>query len=339
GRLPSWLGGLPLTLQSSYDRFMVSMMLGAALMIAGLIELVRHERARTMIASLLIALAVGSQFLSGNVFRRDWEGQRELYWQFAWRIPALEPGTIIFTKEMPLDYETDLSMTAPLNFIYAPDYQRGQDLPFVLLYTEKRLGGVTLPNLDPNTPILVPFRTVTFRGSVGGSITVYAPRGGCLRVLDPVYANAEVYARESRALTDPIAVSDPSLIRVDAPAPEMPVALFGLEPAHTWCYFYEKAELARQVGNWELVITLNEEAARLGYAAQDAFEWLPFIEAYARTDRWDEAERLSRLALEAEPRVRKGVCQVWGRVRMETASPASGRERSEALWVAFGCGE
>ncbi len=356
GRLPSWLGGLPLTLQSSYDRFMVSMMFGAALMLAGLLELFAYapgifgRKARSqetsesgrnwahaIFASLLIALAVGSQFLSGNVFRRDWEGQRALYWQFAWRIPALEPGTIIFTKEMPLDYETDLSMTAPLNWMYAPDYQRGQDLPYVLLYTEKRLGGVTLPDLEPDTPILVPYRTVTFRGSVGKSITVYAPRGGCLRVLDPLYANAEVYAREPRALTDPIAASNPSRILVEAPAPEMPERLFGPEPEHTWCYFYEKAELARQVGHWDLVITLNEEAARLGYAAQDAFEWLPFIEAYARRGRFEEAERLTRLALDSEPRLRKGLCQVWGRVRLEAGAPAQGQERSEAMLVWLEC--
>jgi len=338
GRVPSWLGGLPLTLQSSYDRFMISMALGAALMMAGLLELIINERARTVFASLLIALAVGSQFLSGNVFRRDWEGQRQLYWEFAWRIPALEPGTIIFTKEMPLDYETDLSMTAPLNFIYAPNYQRGADLPYVLLYTEKRLGGVTLPNLNSDTSVLVPYRTVTFRGLVGNSITVFAPRGGCLRVLDPVYANAEVYARESRALTDPIAVSDPSRIIVDAPAPEMPKSLFGPEPNHTWCYYYEKAELARQIGDWETVVSLFEEARVDGYEASDAFELLPFIEAYARTGRFDEAAALSKQALTWEARVRKGVCEIWGRVRLEMASSASGVGRSESLMAELGCG-
>lgn len=338
GRMPSWIAGLPLTLQSSYDRFMVSMMFGAAILLAGLIELIRHERARTIVASLLIAFAVGSQFLSGNIFRRDWEGQRELYWQFAWRIPALEPGTVIFTKEMPLDYETDLSMTAPLNWIYAPDYQRGNDLPFVLLYTEKRLGGASLPDLEAGTPIAIRYRTVTFRGSPGQSITVFAPRNGCLRVLDPVYANEALYDREGRALIETIHLSDPSLIHADAPTPVMPEALFGSEPEHTWCYFYAKAELARQNADWKSVVELREEAKRLGFAPQDPLEWLPFIEAYARLGQWDEAERLANLAVEADGRVRKGVCQVWGRVRSATAEQAESQERSEALLSAFGCG-
>lgn len=337
GRMPSWIAGLPLTLQSSYDRFMVSMMFGAALLLAGLLELLRHDRLRSILASLLIALAVGSQFLSGNVFRRDWEGQRDLYWQFAWRIPVLEPGTVIFTKEMPLDYETDLSMTAPLNWIYAPDYQRGDNLPYVLLYTEKRLGGASLPDLEAGTAIAIRYRTVTFRGSPGRSITVFAPRNGCLRVLDPVYANEALYDREGRALTETIKFSDPSLIRAGESAPVMLESLFGKEPEHTWCYFYAKAELARQTGNWDLVIELGEHAKRLGFAPQDSLEWLPFIEAYAQMGQWDEAVGLATLAIESDSRLRKGVCQVWGRVHSATAGQVESQERGEALMAAFGC--
>lgn len=338
GRLPSWIAGLPLTLQSSYDRFMVSMMFGAALFIAGLLELLRHERARTILSSLLIALAVGSQFLSGNIFRRDWEGQRDLLWQFAWRIPALEEGTVIFTKQLPLDYETDLSLTAPLNWIYAPDYQHGDNLPYILLSPEKRLGGASLPDLEADTALAIRYRTVTFHGSPGKSITVFAPRNGCLRVLDPVYANEALYDRQGRALTETIPLSNPALIRVDAPTPSMPKPLFGNEPEHTWCYFYARAELARQMGDWKSVIQLGEDARRLGYAPEDSIEWLPFIEAYARASQWDEAERLATLAVKSDARVRKGVCQVWGRIHSATAQPAGGRERSEALMSAFECG-
>ena len=339
GRFPSWAAGLPLTLQSSYDRFMVSMMLGAALFITGLLGLIRNERARALIASALIALAVGQQFLNANIFRRDWEGQRAIYWQFAWRIPALEAGTVIFTQQMPLDYETDLSMTAPLNWIYAPNFKRGDALPFALLYTEKRLGGRTLPDLAPDTVIQIPYRTVTFTGSPSRSITVYVPEHGCLRVLDPVFANAEVYAKQPRWLTMTIPLSDPSRILVDAPAPQMPESLFGKEPKHEWCYFYEKAELARQRGDWAAVAALGDEATRLGFAPADAFEWLPFIEAYARTGNLDEAARLSRLALETDARVRRGVCQAWGRVRSLNGEPAEGQEGSEAFLVEFGCGK
>ena len=338
GRIPSWAAGLPLTLQSSYDRFMVSMMLGAALFVAGLLGLIRSERIRYIFASALIALAVGQQFLNANIFRRDWEGQRAIYWQFAWRIPALEPGTIIFTHQMPLDYETDLSMTAPLNWIYAPNFTRGDNLPYVLLYPEKRLGGATLPDLEPDTAIRILYRTVTFRGSPGKSITVYVPPHGCLRVLDPVFANAEVYARQPRWLTMTIPLSDLSLIQTEAPRPDMPASLFGNEPAHTWCFFYEKAELARQRGDWDSVAALGEEAARLGFAPVEPVEWLPFIEGYARTGNLKQATQLSRSAVEADTRLRKGLCQVWARIRSGPGAPASVQAGSEAMLVDLGCG-
>jgi hypothetical protein len=212
-------------------------------------------------------------------------------------------------------------------------------LPYALLYTETRLGGRILPDLAPDTVIQIPYRTVTFTGSPARSITVYVPEHGCLRVLDPVYANEEVYSKQPRWLTMTIPLSDPSRIDVNAPAPQMPASLFGKEPPHEWCYFYEKAELARQRGDWKAVIALGEEAARLGFAPADAFEWLPFIEAQARTGNLDEAARLSRLALETEPRVRRGVCQAWGRVRADNGQPAERRERSEALLIEFGCGQ
>jgi hypothetical protein len=50
GRVPSFAAGLPLTLQSSYDRFMISMVLGASLFVAGLFDLlVKSNSARTYV--------------------------------------------------------------------------------------------------------------------------------------------------------------------------------------------------------------------------------------------------------------------------------------------------
>src|SRR5215211_5044598 len=57
GRIPSFAAGLPLTLQSSYDRFMISMMLGGSLFATGLIELIiRSPRIKTVAFAILIAL-------------------------------------------------------------------------------------------------------------------------------------------------------------------------------------------------------------------------------------------------------------------------------------------
>jgi len=327
GRIPSWAAGLPLTLQSINDRFMVSMMLGGSLFITGLLELVfGRSRFRGYALAFLLALGIGQQFYTANDFRRDWARQQQIFWQFAWRIPDLEEGTVILTHELPLTYETDMGLTAPLNWIYAPGYSGG-DLPYALLYTRTRLGKESLPSLEMGAPISFEYRTVSFKGSTAQAVTILAPANACLRVLDSRYTGGGTYERQPRTLRDAIPLSNPALILTEAPAPEMPAALFGREPAHTWCYYYEKAELARQQGDWAKVTELGSQARQQGFAPGDALEWLPFIEGYAITSDLHSAREITALAFEDDSRPRKGLCAAWARIRAEN----EGREEVMTL--------
>jgi hypothetical protein len=317
GRVPSWAAGLPLILQSIDDRFMVSMMIGGSLFMAGLLELAFGKRRFKVYAvTLIIALGIGQQFYTANDFRRDWARQQEIFWQMTWRMPALEPGTVILTHELPLRYETDMGLTAPLNWIYAPGYGGGE-LPYALLYTRTRLDKVSLPALEPEQPISFDYRTVSFKGSTSQAVTIIVPPNACLHVLDSVYAGGDTYERQPRFLRDAIPLSDPTLILVDAEPPEMPAALFGKEPAHTWCYYYEKAELARQVDNWITVTSLGNEARAQGLVPGDALEWLPFIEGYVITGEYQTAREISIMAYQDDSRPRKGLCHAWNRIRAD----------------------
>jgi hypothetical protein len=327
GRVPSWAAGLPLTLQSIDDRFMVSMMLGGSLFMAGLLELLfGKSRLKIYAVALVIALGVGQQFYTANDFRRDWTRQQEIFWQMAWRIPALEPGTVILTHELPLRYETDMGLTAPLNWIYAPEYTGG-DLPYALLYTRTRLGGATLPTLKPGQPISFDYRTVDFKGSTSQVVTINVSPNACLHVLDPVYTGGDTYESQPRFLRDAIPLSDPALIIPDAKAPDLPATLFGKEPPHDWCYYYEKAELARQIGEWDRVVTLGNEARAQGFVPGDALEWLPFIEGYVIMGNYQTAREISILAYEDDSRPRKGLCYTWNRIQIE----GQGWEEIESL--------
>ncbi|MFZ5911968.1 MAG: hypothetical protein ACOYYU_18325 [Chloroflexota bacterium] len=337
GRVPSWAAGLPLTLQSINDRFMVSMMLGGSLFLAGLLELAfGGRRSRAYALAFLLALGIGQQFYTANDFRRDWARQQEIFWQFAWRVPALEPGTLILTHELPLDYETDMGLTAPLNWMYAPDYAGG-DLPYALLYTRTRLGGASLPALEVGAPVILDFRTVKFSGSTAQAVTVFVPPNACLRVLDSLYAGGETYERQPRYLRDAIPLSDPSLILAEAAPPGMPPALFGKEPPHTWCYYYEKAELARQAGDWKTVAALGDQARAQGLVPGDALEWLPFIEAYALTGDLDSAREISLLAYQDDSRPRKGLCYAWERIRAGNQGQAGIEDLASEMLATFQC--
>src|SRR5215216_7623467 len=251
GLIPSLAAGLPLTLQSSYDRFMISMMLGGSLFVVGLIELlVRNIRIKNYIFALLIALGIGQQFFNANIFRRDWAKQQEIYWQLAWRIPSMKSDTALLTDQLPIDYETDLSFTAPINWMYSPDYERSSpvdengDLSYALFYTEKRLAGTSLPSFEPNTEITLPIRRVNFRGSTSQVLVIFMPKNGCLRVLDGARGDDFTYRRQSRFLVNAIPLSNPLNIILDS---DQTVKLpFLSEPKHTWCYYFAKAELAYQ---------------------------------------------------------------------------------------------
>ena len=329
GRLPSLAAGLPLTLQSSYDRFMVSMMIGGSLFLLGVIELLfKSNRIKRHIFALVIALGIGQQFFNANIFRRDWENQRDIYWQMAWRIPALEPNTILLTHQMPIDYETDISFTAPINWMYAPmvsgacpePCRRAEptraNLPYLMLYTEKRLGGTTLPSLEPNISVTFPYRTVTFHGNTSQAIVIYMPQDGCLRVLDPKRGDMDVYAKLPDLIVNAIPLSDTSRIITNPTTPATP--MFFSEPKHEWCYYFAKAELAQQTHDYQKAVSLGNEAISLGYKPADQNEWFVFIKAYALTGDLETAETLSTAALAEDVRIRRGLCTAWEQVQMNS---------------------
>jgi hypothetical protein len=163
------------------------------------------------------------------------------------------------------------------------------------------------------------------------------PPNACLRVLDSVYAGGDTYERQPRFLRDAIPLSDPSLIITDAKPPEMPVALFGVEPPHTWCYYFEKAELARQVGDWQTVTKLGDEARAQGLVPGDALEWLPFIEGYVVTGNYQTAQDLSSLAYQDDSRPRKGLCYTWQRIQANEQGNAEAEDLASQMLKKFEC--
>ena len=337
GRIPSFAAGLPLTLQSSYDRFMISMMLGGSLFITGLIELlIRNSQIKMYVFALLIALGIGQQFFNANIFRRDWAKQQEIYWQLAWRIPAMKPNTALLTDQLPIDYETDLSFTAPINWMYAPNHEGG-NLPYALLYTEKRLGGASLPSLEPNTEISLPIRRVSFNGSTSQVLVIYMPKNGCLRVLDAARGDDITYGRQSRFLVDAIPLSNPSNIIMDTDqTAKIP---FLSEPEHQWCYYFAKAELAYQQSDWKKVIDLIDKARSNGYEPEDPFEWLTYIEAQALRGNIKIAEKISNEAFKQDNGIRKGLCEVWKRVQTQSHAGTEGEMRINQILSDFQCAQ
>ncbi len=135
-------------------------------------------------------------------------------------------------------------------------------------------------------------------------------------------------------MVDAIALSDLSNILIDTNQVLKPSFLS--EPDHSWCYYFAKAELARQQENWNQVIDIINEARSLGYEPEDPFEWLTYIEAQALTGNVEAAQEVSENAFEQENRIRKGLCELWKRIQMADPQNEDGA-RVEQILSTYQC--
>jgi hypothetical protein len=313
GGIPFWIANLPLTLVFPWNRFTLALMPGSVLLLVGLFEVfIRTPRQKIILVGILVSLAAGWQFYNANTFRREWEASRDFFWQLSWRIPGLKPNTLLLTHEFPFKYYSDNSLTAPINWMYAPDF-KGREMPYMLNYLSVRLKN-SLPSAHPDTPVSQSYRALTFTGNTSDSIALYIETGGCLKVMDSVYTNADTIPDLPYKMEPAIPLSDLSRIVTDPEKPATPAPQYQPEPAHGWCYYYQKADLARQKGDWQ-------EAARLGTEALDKkllpntpTDWPLFIEVFGRVKNWNKAAELTENAYATNPALQPALCKIWDRI-------------------------
>lgn len=322
---PFWLIGFTPSLNWPASRFTLPFMLGVALTFAGLIALIPWERARIVILVSLVSMAAGKQYLTARNYVQDWEMQKDLFWQMTWRAPSIEPDTLILMNEGALDYYADNSLSAALNWIYAPDH-RNRDIEYVLFYPTTRFRNA-LPDIEPGLPVHFDYLAGGFDGNTSQALSFYFDPPGCLRLLDPEVERLDRLILENSLMRYAARLTDPDRI-LEAPRAAMPGA-YGPEPEHGFCYYYQKADLARQFGRWDEAAKFSDLALSFEDHPYEPAEHLLFIEGYAHDGRWERAVELSKRVHEVSPEATgRMLCQLWERVEAETASS---RERSEAL--------
>ena len=312
--IPFWLTGLPIGLGFPNDRFTLPFLLGAAILMAGLLELLVGKLwLRAAITALLVAAAVGLQVQTAFAYRKDWNTQRTLFWQLTWRAPALLPGTAVVSTNLPLRYFSDNSLVAPLNWVYAPDNHTDQ-MNYMFYYASVRTDRAL--KLEPGQEILQGYLAADFKGSSDQLLMIDFQPPGCLRVLDaefdPVNPLLLPLMRDAARLSNPTVILSESSSKLPARTPDS--AVFGPEPAHGWCYYFEQASLLAQQGAWQAAADLGDKAFGLGDYPNDPMERFVFIEAYARTGKMDRAKELSEETLRITPLVKAPLNRLWERI-------------------------
>ena len=318
-----WLVGIEPQLHFSADRFTLPFMLGSSLLLVAVLSLL-HSRPRLQysLLALVIAFSIGKQFETNVAYIRDWDVHQDLFWQLSWRIPSLEPNTAIVSNDLPVTYFSDNSLSGPLNWIYSREGQMDQILYFISIRLNRGL-----PDLVPDMPIEQNYLAKTFHGNTSQLVVLDYSPPGCVRVLDPQidFSNRLLVPLLREAAT----LSNTSLIHKEN-AVTLPASLFHPEPAHSWCYYFEKAELARQFGDWETVAKLGEVAFQQS-EHPDPMERFVFVEGYAHVGDWDQAVKLSRESYRVSKNfVGPPLCQLWQRIEFETTDDLSAA-RTKAL--------
>jgi hypothetical protein len=286
--LPSELSNRNMVFGNRFDRYAMPAMIGVGLLLAGLIFNYVNPKIRVWVITLLVGLAVLTHFNNALIMRDYWNIEKQVWWQLSWRAPDLKDGTLLFVK-LPSDFsfQEGYEAWAPANLIYSP--QPGSPPIAGEVLNQETVAEIIRGSSKVSYNYYYPV-TLNF----GTPLILSLPkRGSCLHIFDGQKYEMSTSEDPRVLLVAPYSKIDQ--IRTDIPFTKPPVDIFGKEPTHTWCYYYQKAMYARQTGNWAEIARLGDQVKQLNLGPQTLSEWMPFLEGYASTGRYKDAKHLGTI--------------------------------------------
>ena len=257
--------------------------LTGVIFLGGLVYSVFPENIRVVFISAILGLAVLSHHGLAAQAVREENIISSFWWQVVWRAPEMKPGTTLVVIYPGVSYaEGNDVVWGPANFIYFPEYQ-GRS-PVNVPISASRLESDSIldiinGNRDFQQTDLIIKNTSTTYNYKNLLILSQPSEASCVHAIDSRWNELSIYDQ-------PFLHASYHNSKIDniIPVDEAPVPIayaFGAEPLRGWCYFYQKASLARQQGDWQEVAQLGDEAQKLGLHPNDQIEWMPFLQAYA----------------------------------------------------------
>ncbi|NPV77401.1 MAG: hypothetical protein HPY59_13650 [Anaerolineae bacterium] len=343
GCLPGWITNRPVLFDFHSNRYAMPAMFGAALVWAAALEWLTQRRfQKNILAGGLVAAAAIFHLNTASDYAQIWKNQLDFYWQLTWRAPSLEPGTAILGENELFPNQGSFSSSAAINLLYPQE--RGREHLAYWYYNLWPRFAIEPSESPLGIPLRTQFRTLTYQGVTGESLVIfYDPgRANCLWVLGPEdVLNPDLPELTRRMLP----ASDLNRIRLEAGTNSSPdVRMFGQEPDHGWCYYYQKAALAAQFEDWEMAAQLADEARNNPeyYPKNPWFktphEWIPFIKGYAHTGRWREAQELTIQAANVyQARYREEFCTLWDGLLIATDASVEREAALNEVWTELNC--
>lgn len=287
--LPFRMAGLSLNEDYSTSRFSIPHLVGACLLLGGLIQLVPWPKFQIGFSSLLIALGIGLQLVVGNVYRMDWNIQRSLFEQFTMRMPDLEPGTVLVLNEDPVLSSEENALSGELNFIYTAKPTTGR-VDYYLYFIPERVMN-DFRTLQPGNPIRSAHLIGNFEGTTSQVIGVYVDPGHCLRVLDPILDAQNNRAGDLLRSIASLSTTQPILTGDKDRQVRLPEEVFGKEISPEWCRNFQQVDLYRQQGDWKRAAGLADQLSSYQPFSPDPVKVLAYVEPYAHQEKWEKASQ------------------------------------------------
>lgn len=289
-----------------YSRYGLVSAGGAVIFLMAVLGRLSGQNLQRVAIALLLVSATITHYANTVRFATQMDNIRAFWWQVSWRAPQFERGTTIVAHYPLAGIRESSFVWGPANQIYYP-YRLKPDtivpgIAAILLDEDS-----VMEILNEERQYMESYYTVEAFPNPRHIIVLTQPTAAsCVQVIDGA---APEYSRYE----DPLFVrvgphSQSAKILTEEPFPDVPETLFGPEPEHGWCYFYEKAALARQRGDWEEVLRLADEAWNKNLRPVDLIEWMPFLQAYALNDRTEELTALVG-AIQSDEYVARQACQ------------------------------
>jgi hypothetical protein len=248
---------------------------------------------KVMVAALVMSAALTHFNLSARV--ADEARNIAQFWQqMAWRAPNIREGTTLVVDYAGIYYAESADLVwGPANIIYYPEPSAKMPIriPISAAQMEADLRKDALAGGSATQNYII---INVLRYDYDNLLVISQPSlNSCVHVLDGRWPAFSAY--EDTVIVSIAGKSKTENILPANESPVLPENLFGAEPVHGWCYFYQKADLARQLGDWETVTRLEAEAAQRGYEASDPVEWIPFVQARVLRGDADGLARLVRI--------------------------------------------
>ncbi len=262
----------------NYSRYTLIASVGAALLWPLALSYISNLRLRNFLFGILIVSASLTHYSNGLIKARETEAARNFWWQVSWRIPQITPSATLITR-YAVAAEEDYFTWGPANLLYYPESNHEKyvqpALPAFVLNED------TVASVFAREPQDYSNRRSirTYPNSRNILVLSQPTPFSCVQVMD--MRQVELSSKEDSRVVDIAPFSEADQISLDEDFHIPPAIPFGFEPPAEWCYYFEKASYARQMGDWDEVRRLGEEAISRGFFAKDQIEWMPFLQAYA----------------------------------------------------------